>query len=414
MILCFMASAGIALLAAAMFVLVGVHVVHGRRMRLAEARTLSGFQSAECPESICVQLPVRNEEAVIQETLRSLCQLDWPRDRLEILVLDDNSSDQTLALAQAAAAEWQELGVNIRIVSHETRVTKGGLLQFGLSLTKADYIAVFDADFRPEPDVLRKLMCFLREDDRTAFVQARLDYRNRNATWVTRSQALDLDTYYAFDQVARTWAGIPVAYNGTGGIWRRSALVDAGGWTARSFLEDVDASFRTFHRGWHGRFLTTVAVPGHLPETVRQFATQRLRWSIGWHQQFQVLPLKTILKKGSLRSILFALFFLLDTSAPLLVAVNALLIAAAFALGDAHATVALVVFLVSLVAFIDARVIGTWLALRQCARRLEPRMVLDLWGVWVLYLVLLPVAIAAPALMLGKAVPRFEQTLKSG
>ncbi len=411
---CIFASVGVTSLAVANLCLIGLHFLYAKASRMHEAEMLSSSRAGGLAESVCVQLPVRNEAVVIEETLQSLCRLDWPRERLEIQVLDDNSDDMTVDIARAEAAKWQQLGINVRIVRASERITKGELLRRGMSLTDAKYFAVFDADYRPEPAFLRQLMNFFSESPRVGFVQARLDFRNRNATWITKAQALDLDTYYAFDQIGRTWGNIPVAYNGTCGIWRRAALEDAGGWTPRSFLEDVDASFRSFRKGWYGRFVTSVTAPGHLPETVSQFATQRLRWTIGWHQQFAVMPLKAVLKNGPAQAIFFVLLFILDTCGPLLVASNMLLLAVAFLVGESNFGLGLSVFLMSVALVLSTRAAGTLLAVKHCGRSISATTIADLFRVWALYLVMLPVSLLAVMSMLSRKIPKFEQTPKSG
>lgn len=413
-ILCIFASVGVASLVVTNLCLIALHFVYAKASRVQEARTLSIEVTENPAETICVQLPVRNEVAVIGETLQSICRLDWPREQLEIQVLDDNSDDGTVDIAHSEAAKWRQLGINVRIISASERVTKGELLRRGMSLSNAKYFAVFDADYRPEPDFLRLLMKFFGESPWIGFVQARLDFRNRNATWITRAQALDLDTYYAFDQIGRTWGNIPVAYNGTCGVWRRAALEDAGGWTPRSFLEDVDASFRSFKKGWYGRFVTSVTVPGHLPETASQFATQRLRWTIGWHQQFAVMPLKAVLKVGPAQAFFFALLFILDTCGPLLVALNMLLLASVFLIDESNFGTGLSVFLLSVALVLSTRAAGTLLAVKQCGRSISGTTFTDLFRVWALYLVMLPISLLAVASMLSRSIPKFEQTPKSG
>lgn len=382
-------------------------------MAKREARVQQSTIGATTLPKVCVQVAVRNEEKVVEKTIRALCQLDWPRDRLEIVILDDSSVDRTVALARREATMWRARGINIRVITSAHRLTKGGLLREALSDTDADYFAVFDADYRPDPNFLKRMVVFLLDDPTLGFVQARLDFLNRNATWITRAQALDLDTYYAFDQVARNWADIPVAYNGTCGVWRRAAVEAAGGWSARSFLEDVDLSFRSFAKGWTGRFLTSVAVPGQLPETVSHFVRQRLRWSIGWHQQFSVLPIGSLLRTGWFRAFLFMLLFALDSSASLLVAVNAVLILVALVFSVPNSMLALTIFLSALIFVVVTRALGALLAVRYCGRRIDWQILSDLPKSWALQLIMLPVAARAAIAALLGAKLAFEQTPKS-
>jgi cellulose synthase/poly-beta-1,6-N-acetylglucosamine synthase-like glycosyltransferase len=364
---------------------------------------------------ICVQMAVRNEENVVRDALRSLCSLDWPTDRLEIMVLDDQSTDQTRAIAIQEAALWAEQGLNVRVISLAHRVTKGGALRGSLAETRAEYFAIFDADSRPGRSFLQATMPVLLAEPGLGFVQARIDFANRDTNWVTKAQAVELETYYAFAQTTRNWAGIPTAYNGTAGVWRRQAIVDAGGWTPRSYLEDVDLSLRAFARGWRGWFVTSVSVPGELPESMSDLLTQRLRWKIGWHQQIEVLPWRLLRQLKWHQTLLFLVLFVFDSAAHLLVGLNALLIVLAFALLDPLAAFYLgAAFLFSLGAIVLWKSVGAWLAARQCRRPVVTEVIADLVKMWTVQILLLPGASRAALGMLLGTTRRFEQTPKAG
>ena len=201
-------------------------IIHLRlgRSELARERRMPRLAIADSTlPLVCVQLPVFNEAQQVAPALEALCLLDWPRERLEIMVLDD-STDGTPAVARREIEQWQARGVTITHVRRGHRQDfKAGALAAGTALTTAPYLAIFDADYRPAPSFLRDTMGPLLMDDTLAFVQARLDYRNRSHNLLTRAQALDLDTLLAYEQAARSWAGVPLTFNGTCGVWRRRA-----------------------------------------------------------------------------------------------------------------------------------------------------------------------------------------------
>jgi cellulose synthase/poly-beta-1,6-N-acetylglucosamine synthase-like glycosyltransferase len=373
------------------------------------------FPRGQSYPSVCVQLPVRNEEKVIRDTVRSLCSMDWPRDRLEIMVLDDNSTDDTAEVARDEAAIWVARGLRVTVISRSDRVTKGGTLREALDLTKADFFAIFDADYRPPTSFLTETMAVLLAEPDVAFAQARIDFVNRSASWTTRAQAIELETYYAFDQATRNWAGIPTAYNGTCGVWRREAIEAAGGWTARSYLEDVDLSFRAFDHGWQGRFLTSLSVPGELPQTVSALSTQRSRWKIGWHQQFEVLPWALFRKLKWHQTLLFLLSFAFDTLAQLLVAINALLAVISLVLPSPHGMHSPAIwFIVALGSIVLTRSIASLLAISHCQRPITLETFADLARMWIMQLLLIPVACRVAFNILMGITERFEQTPKTG
>ena len=364
--------------------------------------------------TVCVQLPVRNEARVVRDAVRSLCSMDWPRDRLEIMVLDDNSTDRTAAIADEEAALWLANGLKVTVIKRCDRATKGGTLRDALGRTEAEFFAIFDADYRPPSSFLMQTMAVLLSETDVGFVQARIDFANRSSNWTTRAQAIELETYYAFDQATRNWAGIPTAYNGTCGVWRRKAIKDAGGWTARSYLEDVDLSFRAFDRGWRGRFLTSLSVPGELPQTVSDLSSQRLRWKIGWHQQFEVLPWALFRHLKWHQILMFLMSFALDTLAQLLVATNALLTVISLILSPDEALHSAFWFIVALGSILVTRSVASLLAAWHCQRPITLETFTDLARMWIMQILLIPGACrAALSVMIGMT-GRFEQTPKTG
>src|SRR5580693_848256 len=189
---------------------------------------------------VLVQLPVCNEGYLALRVAAAACALDWPKDRLTIQVLDDGAGDGHAELARQVMEAAPE-GVALQILRRGDRTGfKAGNLAFGLSHCDAPYVAIFDADFVPAPDFLRRTVPALVADNGLAFVQARWGHNNRNLNWLTRVQGLLLDSHFAVEQEARFRAGLPMSFNGTAGVWSRTAIEDGGGWTGDTLTEDLD------------------------------------------------------------------------------------------------------------------------------------------------------------------------------
>jgi len=229
---------------------------------------------------VAIQLPVFNEGVIVQRAIRSAAALDWPRAKLHIQVLDD-STDGTGELARAAAAEFPDR--NITVLHREDRSGfKAGALQAGIAaLPHCGYFAILDVDYIPPCDFLTRTMKPLLQDPKIAFSQARFDYLNADTNTLTKIQAIILDAHLAVEQATRSWAGHPLPFNGTCGIWRRAAIDAAGGWRGDTLAEDLDLSYRAWLAGWRGTFLVTVSVPGELPSEQRVWVAQQRRWSKG-------------------------------------------------------------------------------------------------------------------------------------
>jgi len=269
----------LALMLAGSFWLLWLHVRHRDEGLRKEAALLDWILPAELPH-VAVQLPVFNEGVIVQRAIRAAAALDWPRDRLHIQVLDD-STDGTGELARAVLAEFP--GHHITILHRENRAGfKAGALAEGMAaLPQCDYFAILDVDYIPAPDFLKRTMTPLLRDPTLAFSQARFDYLNAETNTLTRIQAIILDAHLAVEQATRSWAGHPLPFNGTCGIWRRQAVEAAGGWMGDTLVEDMDLSYRAWLAGWRGTFLVTVSVPGELPAEQRAYVAQQRRWSKG-------------------------------------------------------------------------------------------------------------------------------------
>jgi cellulose synthase/poly-beta-1,6-N-acetylglucosamine synthase-like glycosyltransferase len=232
--------------------------------------------------SVTIQLPIYNEAHVIDRLLDACAQLDYPPDKFQIQILDD-STDETTQVVQQKIDDWKTKGVNnITLVRRPDRKGyKAGALAYGLTLTKSDCVAIFDADFIPPQDFLRKTMPHFTNNDKLALIQTRWAHLNLDYNWLTRAQALSIDGHFAIEQVARNRGHLPMSMNGTGGIWRISAIQDSGGWSSSTLTEDLDLSYRALMKGWDFLYLVDVPVPGELPPQVQAYKMQQARWATG-------------------------------------------------------------------------------------------------------------------------------------
>jgi cellulose synthase/poly-beta-1,6-N-acetylglucosamine synthase-like glycosyltransferase len=245
---------------------------------------------AELPH-VVVQIPSFNEGPVLRRGVEAAAQLDWPRDKLHIQILDD-STDETAALARTVAAELRGQGVDIVALQRTDRVGfKGGALHEAMQQTSYNYFAIFDVDYVPPADFLRRCMRVFVAEPRTAFVQARFDFLNPHENALTEMQMVTLDAHLGIEQATRSWAGHPLPFNGTCGIWQRAAIEAGGGWKGDTVTEDLDLTYRGWIKGWRGVFLTSVAVPGELPADTQTWLRQQQRWQDGFrHVSMRMFP----------------------------------------------------------------------------------------------------------------------------
>ncbi len=240
---------------------------------------------------VAVQLPTFNERHVVERLIDAAAELDYPRDRLEIQVLDD-STDDTTGLAESRAAYHRGRGVNVRVLHRSDRSGyKAGALAQGLTQTSAELLAVFDADFRPRPDFLRKTVPHLLAHPDVGMVQTRWSHLNDAYSPLTRAQALALDGHFVVEQTGRNRSGLLINFNGSGGVWRRACIVEAGGWQADTMTEDMDLSYRAQLAGWHALYLPEVDAPAELPPQMEAFKRQQARWAQGSIQCLRKLGL---------------------------------------------------------------------------------------------------------------------------
>ncbi len=231
--------------------------------------------------SVTVQLPLYNEQYVAVRLIDAVCAMDYPRDKFRVQILDD-STDETTELCRQRAEYWQSQGVDCQLVRRPNRAGyKAGALAYGLTLTDTDCVAIFDADFVPPKDFLRKAMPHFNSSEDIALIQTRWAHLNLDYNWLTRAQAISIDGHFAIEQVARSRGYLPMSMNGTGGIWRIPAIQDAGGWSASTLTEDLDLSYRALMKGWKFVYLVDVPVPGELPPQVAAWKIQQARWATG-------------------------------------------------------------------------------------------------------------------------------------
>jgi len=231
---------------------------------------------------VTVQLPLYNEAPNVEGLLDAVAALDWPAERLEIQVLDD-STDETVARVAEKVTALQAAGVDARHVRRQGRAGfKAGALDHGLETARGTLVAIFDADFRPRPDFLRRAAAALGPE--IGLVQARWSFINPGASVLTRAQALHLDGHFGLEQQARSDGGLLMGFNGTAGLWRREAISAGGGWEGDTLTEDLDLSYRVQLAGWRLRYLDALAVDNELPETIQAIRSQQHRWIRGGAQ----------------------------------------------------------------------------------------------------------------------------------
>jgi cellulose synthase/poly-beta-1,6-N-acetylglucosamine synthase-like glycosyltransferase len=274
---------------------------------------------------LTIQLPIYNEVYVAARIIDAACGLDYPRERLEIQVLDD-STDETTALCLERVREHRRRGIDIRCLHRASREGfKAGALQEGLRVATGEFVAIFDADFLPPPDFALRILPYF-SDPKLGMVQARWGHLNRGHSTLTRVQSIFLDGHFVIEQAARSRAGRFFNFNGTAGIWRRECIESAGGWQMDTLTEDLDLSYRAQMAGWRFLFLPEVVAPAELPVEMNAFKSQQHRWAKGSIQTgLKLLP--AIVRDPSLpaRIKTEAVFHLTNNVAYLLMVVVSLL-----------------------------------------------------------------------------------------
>ncbi|HTK81262.1 MAG TPA: cellulose synthase family protein [Bacteroidota bacterium] len=256
------------------FVMIYYYMKH-RRTKLKAADDLAEFPL------VTIQLPLYNEYYVIERLIDAVCLMDYPREKMEIQVLDD-STDETIELVAGSVAAYREKGFDIKHVRRSSRAGyKAGALKEGLVTATGEFIAVFDADFVPKPDFLQKTLPYFLQDKNIGLVQTRWEHLNSDYSFLTRVQAMALDGHFVIEQNVRNKAGFFINFNGTGGIWRKACIFDAGNWESDTLTEDLDLSYRAQLKGWKFKFLNDVTSPAELPSEINALKSQQFRWTKG-------------------------------------------------------------------------------------------------------------------------------------
>ncbi len=267
------------------FNLVYYFLTPGKKNRFHPKRP--DYKKEELPH-VTVQLPMYNEKYVAEALINSCANLDYPSDKLEIQVVDD-STDETVDIVDERATYWNSQGIDVKIVHRENRQGfKAGALRDATPSAKGEFIAIFDADFRPNPDFLLKTIPYF-QDEQIGIVQGRWGHLNRNYSTLTKSQSMFLDMFFVIEQQARSLRSLFLRFNGSGGVWRKSCIEDAGGWSADTLSEDLDLAYRAQLKDWKVIYDTEVEAPAEIPVTILDFKAQQYRWTKGKAQVIRKL-----------------------------------------------------------------------------------------------------------------------------
>ncbi|MBU2585810.1 MAG: glycosyltransferase family 2 protein, partial [Bacteroidetes bacterium] len=230
--------------------------------------------------TVTIQLPLFNEIYVVKRLMDSICEIEYAKEKLEIQVLDD-STDDTSEHLQGLMEEKRNLGFNVTYYHRTNRQGfKAGALKEGLEKTNSEFIAIFDADFVPKKEFLEKTLPYFT-DPKVGMVQTRWEHLNAEFSLLTRAQALALDGHFVIEQNVRNKSGFFINFNGTGGVWRKSCIIDAGNWEADTLTEDLDLSYRAQLKGWQFIFLNDFTSPAELPSEINALKNQQFRWTKG-------------------------------------------------------------------------------------------------------------------------------------
>ncbi len=262
------------------YYLVYLYMRHKHEVPVPQAE----YDDASLPV-VTIQLPLYNEMYVVDRLVDSVCAIDYPREKLEIQILDD-STDETRSIAEAAMRRHASAGIDIKYIHRTDRSGyKAGALEAGMKVARGQFIAIFDADFVPKPDFLMATVHHFT-DSKVALVQTRWGHVNEDYSLLTKIQAILLDAHFVLEHGSRNRGGCFFNFNGTAGIWRKAAIIDGGGWQHDTLTEDLDLSYRTQLKGWRFVFLPGHVAPAELPVEMNAFKSQQHRWAKGSIQTF--------------------------------------------------------------------------------------------------------------------------------
>jgi cellulose synthase/poly-beta-1,6-N-acetylglucosamine synthase-like glycosyltransferase len=251
---------------------------------------------AEIPY-VTIQLPVYNEMYVMDRLLDNIAEIDYPNDKLEIQVLDD-STDETVETTRLHIEKIKATGLDITHITRTDRSGfKAGALKEGLKIAKGELIAIFDSDFLPQKDWLKRTIPYFK-DEHIGVVQTRWGHINRNYSILTRIQAFALDAHFTLEQVGRNSKGHFINFNGTAGVWRKSCIIDAGNWEGDTLTEDLDLSYRAQLKNWKFKYLEDVETPAELPIVISAARSQQFRWNKGGAENFKKMLWRVVKSKN--------------------------------------------------------------------------------------------------------------------
>ena len=280
--------------------------------------------SKEIPR-VTIQLPVYNEMYVMERLLNNIVTLEYPREKLEIQVLDD-STDQSIESTKTQIKKLQKTGINIQHIQRTNREGfKAGALKEGLEIARGEFIAIFDADFLPQKNWLLETIPYFKNNE-IGVVQTRWGHINRNYSTLTRIQAFALDAHFTLEQVGRNTKGHFINFNGTAGVWRKECILDAGNWEGDTLTEDLDLSYRAQLKKWKFKYLEHVKTPAELPVIISAARSQQFRWNKGGAENFQKMTKRVLLDKDiSLKTKIHSVLHLLNSSMFLMILIVAIL-----------------------------------------------------------------------------------------
>ena len=278
------------------------------------AKHLTNDQESENLPFVTVQLPVYNEMYVVERLLRTVSELDYPKGRMEIQLLDD-STDHTVHIARGIIEDLKKSGFDVSHIQRTDRTGyKAGALKYGTDIARGEFIAIFDADFLPNKDFLKRSIKKFA-DDKVGVVQSRWTYTNENYSLLTKMQAFGLNAHFTVEQVGRNSQNHFINFNGTAGVWRKKCISDAGGWEADTLTEDLDLSYRAQLKGWKFIYLSDLESPSELPMEMNALKAQQFRWNKGAASCVRKNLGKVWKSKGlSLYSKLHATFHLMNST----------------------------------------------------------------------------------------------------
>ncbi len=230
---------------------------------------------------VTIQIPLYNEQYVITRLIDSVIRLDYPKDKLEIQILDD-STDETTSIITEHIKKYTDDGYDVKHIHRSNREGfKAGALKIGLETARGEFVAVFDADFIPRKKFLKRTIPYFYKEQNLGLVQTRWEHINREYSLMTKTQAIALDGHFVIEQAVRNRAGFFINFNGTGGVWRKKCIFDAGNWEADTLTEDLDLSYRAQMKGWKFKYLVNFTSPAELPSDVGALKSQQFRWTKG-------------------------------------------------------------------------------------------------------------------------------------